>query len=71
MVQRGEDLRLTLEAREALGIAGERFGQDLQGDIAVQFGVPGSVNDTHAAGAHLLAHPEEDLDRQLIEFFIR
>ena len=36
MVQRCEQLRLTLEPDEAVGIYGEQFRQDLQGDVAVK-----------------------------------
>ena len=36
MVQRCEQLRLTLEPDEAVGISGEQCRQDLQGDVAVK-----------------------------------
>ena len=36
MIQRGEHLRFTLEARDAIGIARERFRQDLDRDFAIQ-----------------------------------
>ena len=39
MVKLGEELRFALEAREALGVGGERLGQDLDGDLALQLGV--------------------------------
>ena len=41
VVQRREDLRLPLESGQAIGIGGERLGEDLQGDLAVEFGVGG------------------------------
>ena len=31
-----EQLRLTVESRKPLGVAGKEFGQDLDGDIAIQ-----------------------------------
>jgi len=36
MVQRGEGLRFTLEARQAVRRVGENLGQDLDGDVAIQ-----------------------------------
>ena len=51
MVERGEDLRLALEAREPLGIARERVGQNLQRDVAVELGVAGPIDLAHPAGA--------------------
>ena len=40
VIEGGEHLSLTLEARHALGIFGEGFGQDFQGDVAAQLRVP-------------------------------
>jgi hypothetical protein len=51
MVQRGEDLRLALEAREAVGVVRKGRGQDLQRDVAMELGVAGMVHLTHATGA--------------------
>ena len=36
MIERGEHLRFALEAREPIGIVRERFGQDLQRDVAIR-----------------------------------
>ena len=36
MVQRGERLRLALEAQHAIGVGGEDVGQQLDGDVAMQ-----------------------------------
>ena len=36
MVQRGEDFRFTLKAREPIGVVRERLGQDLDRDVAAQ-----------------------------------
>ena len=36
VIQRGEDLRLAGEARQAVGVGGEEVGQDLDGDIAIE-----------------------------------
>ena len=51
MIERGQDLRLALEARQALGIRGKCFGKNLQRDVALQAGVARTVDLTHAAGA--------------------
>src|SRR5207249_4769498 len=51
MIQRGERLRLPLEARDALGVAGERFGQDLDRDVAIQLVIAGAIDLAHAARA--------------------
>ena len=51
MIERGQDLRFALEAREPLGIRRKRVGQDLQRDVALQAGVARAVDLTHAAGA--------------------
>ena len=50
VIEGGEDLRLTLEARDALGIAREGLGQRFDGDVAAEARVPGAVDLTHAAG---------------------
>ena len=39
VLELGEDLRLALEAREAFGVGGERLGEDLDGDLALQLRV--------------------------------
>ena len=49
MVQRGEQLRLAREARQPLGIVGERGGQDLDGDVAIESRVAGAIDLAHAA----------------------
>ena len=51
MIQRGEDFGFALEPREAFGIGGERLGQDLDRDVALQVGVAGAIHLAHAAGA--------------------
>jgi hypothetical protein len=50
-MQRREHLRLAVEARHALGIVGEGFGQDLDSDVAAEFGVVMAVDLTHATRA--------------------
>ena len=49
MVERREDLRLTLEARHAVGIGGKRLRQHLQRDLADQDRIGGPVHLPHAA----------------------
>ena len=50
MIERGEHLRLALEAREAIGIGGERLGQDLDRDVAPELRVARAVDLAHPAG---------------------
>ena len=51
MVQRGKDLRLALEARQAVRIAGEEFRQGLQGDVAIEPRIPRAIHLAHSARA--------------------
>ena len=51
MVQRGQELRLALEAGEAIGIRGKQFRQDLQRDVPVQPRIARAIHLAHAAGA--------------------
>ena len=51
VIQRGEHLRLALEAREAIGVGGERVGEDLQRDVATELRVARAIDLAHAAGA--------------------
>src|SRR5467141_4257320 len=50
MVEGGEQLRLALEAREALGVGGEHWRKGLDGDGAVEAGVAGAIHLSHAPG---------------------
>jgi hypothetical protein len=43
MMERGEQLRLTLESRDAFGILREAIGQRLDGDVAIERGVAGAA----------------------------
>ena len=54
MVQGGGGLGFALEAGEGLRVAGNFFGQEFQGDEAMQARVFGFVDDAHAAAAELL-----------------
>ena len=53
MVELGQELRLALEAREALRVRGEGRGQDLDRDLALELRVGGAVDLAHAALAEL------------------
>ena len=53
MVQRREGLRFAREPREAIGIARERVGQDLERDVAIQLRVARAIHLPHAALADL------------------
>ena len=44
-------LRLALKPREPLRIGGERLGQDLDRDVAIQLRVARAIDLAHAAGA--------------------
>ncbi len=54
VVEGGEQLGLALEAGQPLGVAGERVGEDLDGDLAVEGRVEGLPDHAHAALADLL-----------------
>jgi len=54
VIQRREQLGLTVEAHEALGVLGDRGRENLDGDLAVERGVFGFPDDAHAALADLL-----------------
>ena len=56
MIQRREQARLALEAREPLGIGGERRRQDLDRDVAAEPGVARAVDLAHAARAERCHH---------------
>jgi hypothetical protein len=67
VVQRGQQLRLTLEPRNAIAIAGKGRRQELQGDVSLQARVAGAVDLAHAAFAKRfddLAVPESRPRRQ-------
>ena len=51
VVQRGEGLGFTLEAREPISVVRERLGQDLDRDVAIQLRVAGPEDLPHAAFA--------------------
>jgi len=51
VIQRSEHLGLMLEAGEAIGIGGEIGGQDLDGDLPVEFGIGREIHHAHAAPA--------------------
>jgi hypothetical protein len=48
VVQRREELCLPFEAREAIDVAGERLGQDLDRDIALELRVASAIHLPHA-----------------------
>ena len=51
VIQRGQKLRLTLEPREAIGIAGKESREDLDRDVAIQLLVAGTIHLSHSAFA--------------------
>jgi hypothetical protein len=54
MVERGEQLRLALEAGQPVGVRGDDLRQDLDRHLAVERGVGRFPDDTHPALADLL-----------------
>ena len=58
VVERGERLRLALEAHQAIRIAGERRRQHLDGDVAIELRVAGAIHLAHAARAERAGHLE-------------
>ena len=51
MRERGDRLRLALEARARGRIGGQRGRQNLEGDVAIEFGVPRPIDLAHPARA--------------------
>src|SRR5262245_15103282 len=54
MIERGEDTRFALEARQTIGMGRERGRQDLDGDVAPESRIARAVDLAHAAGADWL-----------------
>ena len=48
MVERGKHPRLTLETKEAIGIAGEEVRQNLEGNVTAQSRIAGAIDLAHA-----------------------
>ena len=51
MVERGGGARLLLEAAQAIGVGGERGGQDLDRHVAPEPRIARAIDLAHAAGA--------------------
>jgi hypothetical protein len=51
VIQCREDLCLALESGKSVWIEGERFRQDLQRDVAIQFGIAGAIDLAHPTSA--------------------
>ena len=56
VVEAGEDLRLPREPGEAVRVAGEGVGENLQRDLAAQLGIRGLPDLSHAALAEQGGH---------------
>ena len=58
MVQRGQNFGLTLKPRQPLWVRRERFGEDLQRDLAIELGIGGLIDLAHPAladeGGHVV-----------------
>jgi hypothetical protein len=57
MVERGQELRLALEPREPLGIAGDGRRENLDRDLSLEPRVLGDIDDSHAAALELARDP--------------
>ena len=53
MIQRGEDLRFALKARQAVGVGCERRGEDLDRDLTLQLRVRRPIDLPHSTHAEL------------------
>lgn len=51
MVEGGEGACFAFEAGEAVRVVGDCGRQDFDGDVSIELGVGGAVDDTHAAFA--------------------
>ena len=51
MIERGEDLRLSLEPGDALGVVGEAIRQDLNRHVATELRVARAIDLAHPARA--------------------
>ena len=49
MIQGGQRLRFTLQASQPIGVMGDRFGEDLDRNVAVELRVAGAKDLAHAA----------------------
>ena len=47
----GEDVRLSREARQPVGVGGEQLGEDLQRHVATELCIAGTIDLAHAARA--------------------
>ena len=54
MIERGDELRFPTEACEAFRLVGDRGGQYLDGDVAIEPAVAALVDLAHPAGADRL-----------------
>jgi hypothetical protein len=52
VAERGEELRFATEAGEPLAVGGKRLRQNLERDVAIEFGVAGAIDLAHAARAN-------------------
>jgi hypothetical protein len=52
MVERGERFRFALEPHQPIGVAGNRFGKDLESDFAIEDRIADAIHLAHAAGAN-------------------
>jgi len=57
MIQSGGCLRLALEFLKGMAVSGQLLREELQGNGALELGVFGLVDDTHATAAELLDDP--------------
>ena len=49
MIRRSERFRFALEARQSTGLAGKRFRQDLERNVAIELGIAGAIDRADSA----------------------
>ena len=53
VIERRQGLRFAIESRQALGISGQRLGQDLDRDLPIEPRIAGPIHLAHATDAKL------------------
>ena len=48
----GKRLRFAVKSRDAIRVSRQRLGKNLEGDVAIEPGVPRQIDFAHTAGPH-------------------
>src|SRR5678815_6127926 len=54
VIERGQEPRFALEARQPVGILRDYFGEYLEGNVTTEPGITGAIHLAHSTGADLL-----------------